>query len=43
MYKKYVKRFLDILFCLILLVLLWPIMLVIAILVRIKLRFTYNI
>lgn len=37
MYKKYIKRILDIIISLLLLFLLWPILLIIAILVRIKL------
>lgn len=37
MYKKYIKRFLDIVLSLILLGLLWPMLLIVAILVRIKL------
>ena len=37
MYKKYIKRFLDIILSLILLCVLWPILLIVTILVRFKL------
>ncbi len=37
MYKKYIKRLLDIIFSLIILLLLWPLFLIIAILVKLKL------